>query len=164
MAKPFCNCCFSSIVVLNELHLSRWSTTLQLSDIDARVIDELLSDAAFLESLMEQEVQLEGEAADDGQAGVIGNNTGTDSSSGSALGLVGEAPSSRYASVYESATMQAVEGVQLSVKGIVAKLSAAFESAGKLIQDRDDNHDTASMLASNHGQQWALTGQRDTSL
>lgn len=134
------NCCIFQEFCLTNCTVSS-DQPLQLADIDARVIDELLSDAAFLESLMEQDVQLGQENAEDGGAGIIGNNTGIGSSPGSALGLIGEASSSPYASAYESVTMKAVEEVQLSVKGILAKVSAAFESAGEMIQGgRNSNH------------------------
>lgn len=99
----------------------------QLSDLDARVIDELLSDPAFLESLVEQGIQLE-DTCDDGEARIVGNNTVASSTKALSTGKENPTPKS---SVYESVTMQVVEGVQDSVKGILAKVSAALESAGK---------------------------------
>lgn len=95
--------------------------------MDARVIDELLSDPAFLESLLEEGVEFE--QIEDDVAGIVGNNTITSSSSG-ALATAGEVTSAPKSSGYESVTMQVVEELQDSVKGILAKVSAAFESAG----------------------------------
>lgn len=103
-------------------------STLQLSDLDARVIDELLSDPAFLESLLEKGVEL-GQGDDDSVGGMEGNST-IASSSRSVLAPAGEVTSAPKSSGYESVTMQVVEELQDSVKGILAKVSAAFESAG----------------------------------
>lgn len=86
-----------------------------------------MSDPAFLESLVEQGVQLE-DTCDDGEARIVGNNTVAGSS---ALSIAGEENPTPTSSVYESVTMQVVEGVQDSVKGILAKVSAALESAGE---------------------------------
>lgn len=102
--------------------------TLKLSDLDARVIDELLRDPAFLESLLEQGVGLE-ESGEGGKAKVVGNDT-VASSGRNALSVAGEGAPTPISSVYESVTMQVVEGLQDSVKGLLAKVSAAFESAG----------------------------------
>lgn len=105
--------------------------TLKLSDLDARVIDELLRDPAFLDSILEQEVRLGGEGADEGGGVMAANSTvSVGSRSTSALAQGGEIPS-WYSSDYDSVTMQVVEELQLSVKGILAKVSAAFESAGE---------------------------------
>ncbi|CAN0537197.1 unnamed protein product, partial [Ectocarpus sp. 8 AP-2014] len=49
--------------------------TRQLSDLDARVIDELLRDPSFLDSILEQEVRLGGEGADEGGGGMAANST-----------------------------------------------------------------------------------------
>ena len=99
-----------------------------MSDLDARVIDELLSDPAFLESLLEEGVEL-GQGDDDSVGGMEGNST-IASSSRSVLAPTGEVTSAPKSSGYESVTMQVVEELQDSVKGILAKVSAAFESAG----------------------------------
>lgn len=96
--------------------------------MDARVIDELLSDPAFLESLLEEGVELE-QSDDDSRPGMVGNSSNA-SSSRSALAFAGEATSTPKPGGYESVTMQAVEELQGSVNGILAKVSAAFESAG----------------------------------
>lgn len=103
-------------------------STLKLSDFDARVIDELLSDPAFLESLLAEGIEL-GQSDDDSRTGEVGNSTIASGSSG-ALAPAGEVTSAPKSSGYESVTMQVVEELQDSVKGIVAKVSAAFESAG----------------------------------
>lgn len=96
------------------------------------MIDELLSDPAFLDSLLEQGVQVE-EREEDGPPGCVGNSTVPSSSSNqSGLAVAGKVkPAPQLSSEYESATMQVVEGLQDSVKGILAKVSAAFESAGE---------------------------------
>ncbi|CAM9994999.1 unnamed protein product [Ectocarpus sp. 6 AP-2014] len=110
--------------------------TRQLSDLDARVIDELLRDPAFLDSILEQEVRLGGEGADEGGGGMAANSTvSVGNSSSRALAKAGEIPS-WYSSDYDSVTMQVVEELQLSVKGILAKFSAAFESAGIYVANR----------------------------
>lgn len=103
-------------------------STLKLSDLDARVIDELLSDPAFLESLLEEGVEL-GQSDGDSVDGMVGNSTIASSSRG-ALAPAGDVTSAPKSSGYESVTMQVVEELQDSVKGILAKVSAAFESAG----------------------------------
>ncbi|CAM9124065.1 unnamed protein product [Ectocarpus fasciculatus] len=111
--------------------------TKQLSDLDARVIDELLRDPTFLDSILEQEVRLGDEGAGEGGGGTAANNTVSvgNNSSTRALAKAGETPSS-YSSEYDSVTMQVVEELQLSVKGILAKVSAAFESAGIYVANR----------------------------
>lgn len=115
-------------------HLCLFYRPLKLSDLDARVIDELLSDPAFLGSLVEQGVQLE-ESGDDGGARMVGNNTIASSSSNALLSVAGEGTPTPKSSDYESVTMQVVEGLQDSVKGVLAKVSAAFESAGDVLLD-----------------------------
>ncbi len=105
------------------------SSLLKLSDLDARVIDELLSDPAFLESLLEHEVHIEEREADDPR-GSVGNST-VPGSSQSDLARAGDVNPAPKSSEYASATMQVVEELQDSVKGILAKVSAAFESAGR---------------------------------
>lgn len=109
----------------------------QLSDMDARVLNELLADPAFMKSLREQ--GLEGiDAISDTTAGIEGEGgeDGTEVMSKSpeagsgSLAVVERG--SRRKSEYESATMQVVEELQESVRGLVAKLTAAIESAGKL--------------------------------
>lgn len=109
----------------------------QLSEIDARVLNELLSDPAFIESLREQ--GLEGtDAIGDTTAGTEGESgeDGTEVTSKSAEPLSGSlavaGKRSERISEYESATMQVVEELQESVRGLMAKLTATVESAGKL--------------------------------
>lgn len=92
------------------------------------MIDELLSDPAFLESLIGQEVNLE-EREEDGPRGSVGNGT-VPSGGQSDLARAGEGNPAPKSSEYASATMQVVGELQDSVKGILAKVSAAFESAG----------------------------------
>lgn len=99
-----------------------------MSELDTRVIDELLSDPDFLESLLEDGVELE-KSDYDSVAGMVRNST-IASNSGGVLAPAGEVTSAPKSSEYESVTMQIVEELQDSVKGVLAKVSAAFESAG----------------------------------
>lgn len=113
---------------------------LQLSDLDARVLDELLGDPTFMESLVQQGIKFE----KDDEGGAIGglgeevggvNNTSVDKptkSTTSGLAKAGEWFPRERNSSYESATMKVVEELQDSVRGILAKMSAAIESAGEV--------------------------------
>lgn len=121
--------CFHGLLLQRDCTpIALFRYPLKLSEFDARVIDELLSDPAFLESLVEQGVQLE-ESGDDGEARIVGNNTVA--SNKTALSIAGEESPTPKSSVYESVTMQVVEDLQDSVRGVLAKVSAAFESAGE---------------------------------
>lgn len=105
--------------------------SLQLSDLDARVLDELLKDPRFLESLVEQRVQLEGDGGDDDEYEGAKNITDVEDKQSTKRGLaVGGEMARGKRSVYESVTMQVVEELQDSARGFLAKISAAFESAG----------------------------------
>lgn len=105
--------------------------------MDDRVLDELLGDEQFLESLLEQGVEIEGsdDAGGPEMKGGIENPHATEepSEAGSRLVIAGErhrSASDRQNSVYESATMQMVEELQETVRGLLAKVSAVIESAG----------------------------------
>ena len=103
-----------------------------MSDLDARVLDELLKDPRLLESLVEQRVQLEGGAGDDDGYEGARNITDVENKQSAERGLAvgGEMARGGKRSVYESITMQVVEELQESARGFFAKISAAFESAG----------------------------------
>lgn len=113
-------------------HLASVSESFQLSDLDARVLDELLKDPRLLESLVEQRVQLEGDAGDDDRYAGAKNITDVVDKQPTKRGLAvgGEMARDGKRSVYESVTMQVVEELQDSARGFFAKITAAFESAG----------------------------------
>lgn len=128
----FFDCCsHSCAVMLCGPH--PYFKSLQLSDLDARVLDELLKDPQLLESLMEQRVQLEGNAGDDDGYEGAKNITDVENKQSTERGLAvgGEMARGGKRSVYESVTMQVVEELQDSARGFFAKISAAFESAGE---------------------------------
>lgn len=99
--------------------------------MDARVLDELLKDPQFLESLVEQRMQLEGDGGDDDGYEGAKNITAVLNKQSTKRGLaVGGEMAKGRRSVYESVTMQVVEELQDSARGFFAKISAAIESAG----------------------------------
>lgn len=109
---------------------------LQLSELDARVLDELLNDPQFMEDLLEQGIQFEGGHKDGGGEGGAANSTvvvKNPQSSETGLAIASEWSLGGNLSQYESATMKVVEGIRNSARGLFAKLSAAVESAGKYI-------------------------------
>ena len=128
----FCDYSHSSAMMLCGPHLISISKSLQLSDLDARVLDELLKDPRLLESLVEQRVQLEGGAGDDDEYEGAKNITDVVNKPPTERGLAvgGEMARGEKRSVYESVTMQVVEELQDSARGFFAKIAAAFESAG----------------------------------
>lgn len=109
-----------------------------MSDLDARVIDELLSDPTFMESLLQQGIKFDkGDEEDDaidglgGEGGAV-NNTAVGKPTRGGLAKAGEWFPRERNSSYESATMKVVEELQDSVRGLLAKMSAAIESAGEM--------------------------------
>lgn len=105
----------------------------QLSDMDARVLDELLNDPSFMESLVEQGIQFNQGGGDGDDDFAIGNSSIVGKPPTKAgLAVAGRNATSGGGSFYESVTMQVVEELQDSVRGLFAKVSAAFESAGML--------------------------------
>lgn len=109
--------------------------SLQLSDLDERVLDELLSDPRFVESLLEQGVKFGEEREEDNVDGGVPNSTVVDHqppTNSSGLAVAGARVPGGGSSLYESATMQVVEQLQDSVRGLLAKVSAAIESAGRM--------------------------------
>lgn len=109
--------------------------------MDARVLNELLGDPTFMESLRERGLEeaesisyttasieegVERERGGSGETDVM-----TESMEVGKGSLVVAEKGGKRKSEYESATMQVVEELQDSVKGLIAKLTAAIESAGE---------------------------------
>lgn len=106
--------------------------------MDKRVLNELLSDPSFMKSLEARGVQLEDSESFDGeklQSSTMAVNQ--QSPTYGALASVGMVvPNASYrnsSSGFESATMQVVEKLQDSLRGVLAKVSATLESAGKTL-------------------------------
>lgn len=109
----------------------------QLSDMDARVLDDLLGDPLFLESLREQGVPLQ--ISDAVRCDTGGSDEGVregpdESLEGGERSIIASSGGGRRASEYESATMQIVEELQESLRGVVAQVAAAIETAGELFR------------------------------
>lgn len=109
--------------------------------MDARVLNELLGDPTFMESLRERRLEeaesisyttentegrVGGERRGSGETDVV-----TESMKAGKRSLAVAEKGGGRKSEYESATMQVVEELQDSVKGLIAKLTAAIESAGE---------------------------------
>ncbi|CAM9754379.1 unnamed protein product [Choristocarpus tenellus] len=105
--------------------------------MDARVLDELLSDPAFRESLQKQDIKV-ADVGDSGEEEKPRNTTAQAEGLKSKGGLTvpGWPGFGVGSSTYESVTMQAVEGLQNSVRGLMARVSATIESAGIFFANR----------------------------
>ncbi|CAM9151008.1 unnamed protein product [Discosporangium mesarthrocarpum] len=147
-------------VVLGQRHqrsVSRWTTidpkrnTAQwsvaekrgregISDIDARVLNELLEDPDFMKSMKDREISIEDITPDPEEAGKPTNSgDGSVAKEKEGLAILSGGSKVGYgtmSTMYESVTMQAVEGLQNSVRGFVAKMTATIESAGIYIANR----------------------------
>lgn len=114
------------------------SPTHQLSELDARVLNELLVDPSFIESFLESGAsapQNKGENGTDSRAPSCGTlkEEGILEPGAGLLYPVSDGSArlpERQGSDYESGTMRLAEEVQQSVRGLIAKISATIESAG----------------------------------
>lgn len=112
--------------------------TPELSELDQRVLNEILSDPSFMKSLEARGVQPEdGENFDGEKRPSRTMPVNQQSPTSGALASVGMvAPNASYrnsTSGFESATMQVVEKLQDSLRGVLAKVSATLESAGETL-------------------------------
>lgn len=91
-----------------------------------------------MESLLQQGIKFEKGDEEGGEIDGLGgesgavNNTAVDKPARGGLARAGEWFPRERNSSYESATMKVVEELQDSVRGLLAKMSAAIESAGEM--------------------------------
>lgn len=115
--------------------------TPEVSELDQRVLNELLSDPSFMKSLEARGVQAgDSEKFDEEKRPSRNMDVNQQSPTYGALASGGMmAPNASYrnsTSGFESATMQVVEKLQISLRGVLAKVSATLESAGETLQSK----------------------------